>query len=182
MNTLMNPYEPSKYASSDVSVRAGAPIRLFGWIMWPVLLASNIAGPVVLAFPMTEATGRWGMGVAVVSFLILGWILCGYRPAVARKILLGAPFIAISQLLPVLHLMLGVFAIEMANRLGVASPANDFAVECITHESGGFLVTGIVGIGLLLSAHACGSLFEWAMPGRWYWASKTPQSHANIGQ
>lgn len=182
MNTWMNPYEPSKYASSAASERAGAPITLFGWIMWPVLLASNIAGPVVLAFPMTEAAGRWGMGVAVVAFLILGWILCGYRPAVARKLLLGAPFVAISQVFPVLHIILGALAIEMANRLGVASPANDVAVESITHELGGFMVTGIVGMGLLLAAHACGSLFEWAMPGRWYWASKMPQSRTNIGQ
>jgi hypothetical protein len=180
MTSPSNPYEPATHASSASVERVGEPISLLGWIMWPLLLIANLAAPIVLAMPVTESAGRWGMGAAIVVFLALGWVLCGQWPALARRLLLGAPFIAISQVFPILHFILGAIAIEIANRLGVASPANDLALENITGESGGLLVTGIVGFGLLLAALACGSLFEWAMPGRWYWASKPPNSRPNV--
>jgi hypothetical protein len=182
MNSPSNPYEPATHASSAAVDRIGEPISLFGWIMWPLLLIANLAVPIVLAMPVTESAGQWGMGAAIVAFLALGWVLCAHWPAVARRLLLGAPFIAISQVFPILHFILGAIAIEIANRLGVASPANDLASENITYESGGFLVTGIVGFGLLLAALACGNIFVWAMPGRWYETSKPPQSRSNVPQ
>ncbi len=128
---------------------------LLAW--WPVLLAVNLVVPLALGWSMLEARGKLGVAVAVAMFAVAGWLLCLFVPQVARRLMVGSIFVAASQLIPVLQLVLGIFAFAIAVQFGHAITGDDIAeASQITTEIGGFLVTTIVGTGLAVCSLSIG--------------------------
>ena len=97
-----------------------------------------------------------------------GWTLCYVSPPVARRLIVGGMMTAVSQVFPILHLILGVIALGIAGRLGSATPGDDVPIDKISSELGGFFVTLLVGGGLLICAGAIGLVLGWLLPARWF--------------
>ncbi|MBW3600364.1 MAG: hypothetical protein KY475_24250 [Planctomycetes bacterium] len=160
-----NPYEsPRQIANSEEGPLGNTGgIDKFAIIAWPVVFGLNIIIPAWFGWAVTGEHGRIGLCLASALFLASGWVLCYVRPAITRRLILGALVFAPSQFIPVVQIVAGIIAFIIAGALGLTGPDNDEP----TGEFGGFVITFIVGGILLMFAGVIGWIVGLILPQSW---------------
>ena len=135
---------------------------------WTFVFGANLIVPLLFGWGLTQDHGRTGMLVALVGFLSAGWAFCFSRPIAARKLIAGSVITGVSQVFPVLHIIAGTMALEIALRFGFVA-INDASPmgHDVSGEAGGFLLTLIVGCTLLVCAAGAGQLLGFLLPASW---------------
>jgi hypothetical protein len=157
----LNPYSPPIVESANFATRkpkVGPPVKGFV-VFWLIVFASNLVVPLIFASSLIQQSGRIGMMVAVVLFLIAGWYFGVRFPKIRSRMLAGGSIVAVSQLFPVHHIIAGFIAFEVTRLAGGAiAPTDDEPFGKIATEFGGFLCTSVTGAILLTIAMAIGWL------------------------
>ncbi len=131
-------------------------------IAWPILFIANMVIPLYFGLSLTERPGRLGMLMGACLLLALGWLVCFYKPRIARITIWGSVLTAASQPFPILHALLGLLGVYMLESMG-ASHVGVGQIDALE----AFLLTLFVGIGLLTSALGLGTLLSLVLPKRW---------------
>ena len=155
MDTQSNPYE------SPAEVVDGPPsearrISRAMWV-WPILFSVNLVVPLFLGWGVVENEGRLGLLVALILMLGVGWAVGYWRPQTLRLLMAGGVITAISQMFPVLHFFFGIAAMSVAELMGLT---NDIYGDgpSLVGALRGFVITLIVGLGMMLVALGFGVL------------------------
>ncbi len=155
--TQQNPYAAPQEASSlPKPVVQPDSTDLVAVIAWPFVFLLNMIVPLMFGLDLTARTGRTGMWIASLLLLVLGWIYCGRKSFLGRRLVLGSIFTALSQAFPILHLILGMIAFGIMRSLGGAHPGDDIQREEITGEFSAFVMTLMVAVPLLVLAQCIG--------------------------
>lgn len=155
---MTNPENPYRAPESDTTaggIRSGDLDRN-AFIMWAIVFGLNMVLPLLFSVEVTQHHGRFGMGAASLVLLIAGWVLCALSARTARKLILGAVIVALTQFFPILQIVAGsvsmgiAASIQQADGGGGDSGRDEVGFPEITSELGGFMVTMLVG-GILLA-------------------------------
>lgn len=166
-----NPYQaPTLIASADHTPRAQASDRLdlLAVLGWPIVFLANLAVPVLAGWGIVFDEAIAGCGIAITAQLLAGWSLCFLWPSAARRLLLGAVFTGLSQIIPVLHAIAGLVGFIVADLMGQVANDQDMGPGTLRTLGGGFLVTFVTGGVLLTCAGIGGFLVSLALPRRWF--------------
>lgn len=125
--------------------------RHFGWV---VALACNLPLPLVLGWSGAGAPGRAGIVAAIVLVWLLGHVGIRLCEREADTLLLGSVCTAVLQFFPVVHLIAGVAAIGLTERLDPHTTAGRVS------GVGGFVATTLTAALLLFAAYVCGLAFR----------------------
>ena len=168
MEEGLNPYQSTSTIAGPVVPLDGEVLRpdWFAIAAWPCLFMLNMVFPLLMGWMMTSQKGRIGLGAASLIWLILGWLLCYYKPDYARRLLIGSVLTACSQVFPVLHIILGFIGIFVAEIVGGRITDTDMGPGLFANEIGAFIVTFVVGGGLIIMAGGIGAFIGLFMPKR----------------
>ncbi|MEX1222975.1 MAG: hypothetical protein WEA31_00360 [Pirellulales bacterium] len=165
---MTNPYASPE--SSDASAaqdgRIARRIDTFAVFAWPIVFGVNLIVPALFGAEVTDEQGALGMMAACIMWLVLGWSLCLLHAPFARRLIVGSVLTALSQVFPIIHLIAGMFAIDIATALGLHL-GQDHPVGNVTSEFGGFFVTLLVGGILIACAVVAGLVAGVVLPSRW---------------
>ena len=137
-------------------------------IGWPLVFCMNMVVPLLIGLGLTNASNRIGLFLASASLFALGWIGCYRSPRFARKLIVGAGAIAISQVFPVLQIVAGFFALAVAEKSGMSRYDDNLPTGSELSDVGGFVVTLIVGCILLGFSLIIGLVLSSLLPSRWF--------------
>ena len=170
MNEDENPYQPVLFQSDPESQTQSDQKRIdrFAMIAWPVVFGLNLILPWFLSLGLTQRHGRFGVEGALAVLLVCSWSLCYLVPYVARRLIFGSIFTALTQLFPVVQIYAGVIAISLAKKIGMMNYDDDMQLGSTLSETGGFVVTTIVGGIILGFAFVSGALLTFILPARWF--------------
>jgi hypothetical protein len=157
MQNELNPYQAPEAADSP-DVSPDVPKRgltRFALIGWPAALAANLPAPLMLGLIITERAGRWGMMLAILVFLGLGYLFCYSWPAWSRRFIGVSFLVALTQFVPIFHMLAGAFALAIVEHLPFVGRFDNEGLDdgfhdAINNELGGFVATFIVGSLLCL--------------------------------
>ena len=157
-----NPYTPpaevdlaGSLAQSEPSV---SPRKLRNLLVaWPVVLGLNLIVPLLVASELLGTRGWTGVVVAIVVNLLVGFWLCHVLPGLMKRLIVGAAVVALSQLVPVLHLIAGMIAFVVGESIGLIEESELNGPEIGTAISGGVLTTLTGGV-LMVASIAIGSV------------------------
>lgn len=141
-----------------------------GMFSWSLLFVANLILPLGFGSQFIKAHGRTGTMLATALIFIGGLCLCWWGPVVARNLRIGSVVTALSQIFFVLHVVLGLIALEVTDQFGLMLNAADGVGEA-NSQLGGFILTMIVGGSLLGCAGGIGAVFGLLMP------SHSPGNH-----
>lgn len=167
MNAEANPYLAPGAERGPIS-EGNKPKTLSGILLvaWPFVFVANMILPMLFGWDLLEKAGFAGVLCATLTLLILGWVLIAVGPSVGKRLIVGSIFMALLQFFPVLHIILGVIAFEVTAYLGQATEMNDLQSASIDTELGGFIITAMVGLGLLVTAAGMGTILYLILPKR----------------
>lgn len=169
----LNPYAAPQAELQPVDTRQqrSAKTSLRSWL---IVFLVNLPLPTLIGSQMCDRNGRLGMLAMVVLMLLLSSWLVVAKPWIGRRLIAGGVGVAISQGLPILHLMIAVAVTFFVEAFGLYTPPPP--VDYMDGP-GGFLeffiqysppammfLTFFVGLGLMLAAFACGWLPIFADP------------------
>jgi hypothetical protein len=133
------------------------PQYLAWW--WTGVYAANLLLPLTIGVLMT--TGKGGGVVGMLGAVVVGWLVglagCFHLPRATEAVTVGGMYVAMFQLLPVLHLAAGLLAlvawVKVSGGVGGGSP---FQPPGWRAELGGFGVAVLTAVPLLLLAWVLG--------------------------
>ena len=182
MVTEANPFQPPALENARIGKRTSP-----GWlqntllIVWPFIFGANMIIPLLVGWEMIAEVGAIGAGLASLLLLLLGWVLFYVWPAFATRMSIGAIFTAILQVFPIVHFIFGLIAFGITVELGQAIDISDDSGPGITTELGGFLITSLMGLMLLLLSLGFGVLVlfvvNWRKPLVGNESSQGPERH-----
>ncbi|QEH35324.1 hypothetical protein OJF2_38750 [Aquisphaera giovannonii] len=163
--TDFDPYAPPAHAGSGEAIRRlVGPRTALGWI---AVFLLNMIVPLLFGWSMTREGGRVGMAAAILTLFATGCWICTARRQLASPLLLGAAFVGLSQVFPLLQILAGSAGMVAATALRVAEN-NDDALPRVIGEAGGFVVTLVTG-GLLMAASLVAGLsLRMLTPAHWW--------------
>ncbi|TWT73472.1 hypothetical protein Pla123a_38080 [Posidoniimonas polymericola] len=164
-----NPYQSPSVAADPPVPRAALWDR-FSVVGWPVVYALNIIVPLMFGWGMTEQAGRVGMFVAMAVVLAGGWWLAPRHAWVGRRLIVGAVITALSQVIPILHIYIGMASIAIVTSVGslVAGEPLDAPLSGpLRSETAGFAVTVLVGGSLIVCSLVFGLVLGLLLPRKW---------------
>ena len=95
-----------------------------GW--WTLVFAANMPVPVFLGLMAVGSDGgAWGLFGGLVVLYWIGFALCLFRFRVGRSLVLGGVIVALSQLVPIMHVFCGSFGLTMWDEIGGQSFFSD---------------------------------------------------------
>ncbi len=127
---------------------------------WTWVFALNLIVPLMFGRSFTDQAGRIGMAAAIALLWYLGDRLCTMGEAVARALVIGGLFVALTQPWPFPQVIAGSIALEVAAALGQAT-LPDSSPPIIGTELGGLVATGLTGVILMGVAGLVGALVCW---------------------
>ena len=166
-----NPYEAPQSAAPKVAPRP-VPWRLY--IGWTFALAANLVVPLGLGWEMAARVGRVGIGIAVVMLWVLGLVACGPQRKAMRIIAAGSILTALSQFVPVLQFLAGIFGLGVASlmeRLAGVKPVvgePHSSTPAVTSEFAGFVATMVTAGLVLVAAFVSGLILRVMTPTQWW--------------
>ncbi|WP_145268890.1 hypothetical protein [Tautonia plasticadhaerens] len=166
-----NPYEPPSTRPGADRPRFAFPARRRRVGAVAVFLL-NLSLPLAVGLPMGDAGARIGM-MAAAGILGVSWVAsCARCPRLALVLIPGGLAVALSQVVPILHLLAG----DVARIIGIAAGCVDESPDPLGIEmgfkdrvlgpAGGLLVGSVMGLLLMLAASVLGLLFRLRNPGR----------------
>lgn len=168
-----NPFEPSEL-TQEVTRPIGRAVHspLILSIQWTVVVLCNLIVPLLFGWSMANDRGHLGIVCAILIALIIGYIGSIYMPLFVLITTRGALFIAMTQVVPVLHSMIGLFSIAFLRLANVIT--SDLIRGPQTGFWGGFFLTAMTGTILMSLSCLLGFLFRLFTPDRW-WLAKRPE-------
>lgn len=169
-----NPYEPSEL-TQEVTRPIGrvvySPLVLS--IQWTVVVLCNLIVPLLFGWSMANDRGHLGIVCAILIALIIGYIGSIYMPLFVLITTRGALFIAMTQVFPLLHFIIGLYSIAFLRLANVTT--SDLIRGPQTGFWGGFFLTAMTGTILISLSCLLGFLFRLFTPGRWWLAKRPPE-------
>lgn len=169
-----NPYEPSEL-TQEVTRPIGrvvySPLVLS--IQWTVVVLCNLIVPLLFGWSMADDRGHLGIVCAILIALIIGYIGSIYMPLFVLITTRGALFIAMTQVFPLLHFIIGLYSIAFLRLANVTT--SDLIRGPQTGFWGGFFLTAMTGTILISLSCLLGFLFRLFTPGRWWLAKRPPE-------
>ena len=171
---MTNPENPYRAPESDTTagaIRSGDLDRN-AFITWAIVFGLNMVLPLLFSVELTQHHGRLGMCAASLVLLIAGWVLCALSARTARKLILGAAIVALTQFFPILQIVTGSVSMGIAASFQLADGGggdldpDEGGFPEITSELGGFMVTILVGGILLTFASLIGLVLSLVFPQR----------------
>jgi hypothetical protein len=156
----INPYQPPK--TSDTARRPSGDANDTGqmiYLAWFAVFVFNLAVPLLFALSITRESGRIGMSIAMVLLLATGCWICATSRNAGWSIVVGGIATGLSQAVPVLQMIAGIFGLAAAQILGAATMGDDERPDRIS-ELGGFVVTLVTGAILMTTGAGVGLLFQ----------------------
>ena len=148
--SIDNPYAPP---ASDLAPTVPPPAERPSRTPWVIGFAVNLIVPTLFAAMVLAPLGWLGMIVAALTLLMVGLMILKARPAWTWGATTGAFLVAATQLLPMLQMMVGAFAVGAACVVtGTDStPFDDDADPMPTQLGPGtaFLATTLGGLALM---------------------------------
>jgi hypothetical protein len=127
---------------------------------WTGLYAANLVIPLLIGRVATAYGGGLGMLSAVVAVWAAGLVVCARTVRLSGILFYGAGVVALCQMVPVLQIVAGYFALRAWSAVGGALDEGG-----VKSEVGGFAVTLMTAQPLLLAAFVFGGghrlLVEW---------------------
>lgn len=123
----------------------------FAIIGWPIALGANLPIPLLCGIALTELAGRWGMWLAILLILGLGYLVCYNWPRLSRRLVSASLLVAVTQFIPILQIVAGSIALQVVAQLPFVAGVSidEHGPERIVSERAGFAVTLLVGVSLL---------------------------------
>jgi len=165
-NPYQSPAEPKTVSNED-----SFKTRTFlGWCgIWMLVLGLNLPIPLLLATSVTDGNSWIGIGAALLLVVAMGVVLTIVYPKAIEALSNGGILTAASQLIPILHLFFGEFALQVCADLGLTQNPDDF-MERVYEPTGGFLATLLTAMPLLMIAFCLGFVIaQWKA-----WRTKHP--------
>lgn len=167
-----NPYEPPMSLAGKSRPVAAKKDRA-GWrlyVVWGTVFAFNMALPLLIGWQMTEEHGRLGLLAAVAILFVLGCCLCASDRRFAIILIVGAVFVGLSQVIPILQAVAGVIGLVMGQVVGGVEPHKsvDVTFREVINDLGGFVAMFVTGGILMGASAACGVLVRKFTPDRWW--------------
>ena len=155
----LNPYEaPSAHSPLPV---AQSPSTFFQKPVvvqsaWLLAVAINLPMPLMLGFDATsDGAARLGMPIGIVTVYGIGVWICLHRAEVMWRLIVGSIFTALTQIWPVLHMLVGIVAMGISKL--IFDPGREREqIEAIPEV---VFTTLLTGIGLILPSLAMGLIF-----------------------
>lgn len=115
------------------------------------MVVLNIPVPLMLGAATCDGWANLGMPAGILLVAVVGYVLCNSYPIPMRNLSRGSIVVAISQLMPLLHIYVGSFAVRLCS--GFDGDGNLDGWLQVT------LATIITGLGLILPSLAFGYIF-----------------------
>jgi hypothetical protein len=165
-----NPFEPPKTGDDFQSPpqRVVASPLVMG-LEWTAALLFNLIVPILIGWGLTDSNAKIGVVAAVALILLVGYLACKYHPLLMLFTIRGSIFVGVSQIIPALHLLMGLISLQFLEILGLI--AKDGA-PALTGFLMGFLMTLAIGLQLLIISLGLGLILRLITPDRW-WLAKT---------
>jgi hypothetical protein len=128
---------------------------------WSLVFALNLPVAAFYGWALTERSGRLGMMAATAALWAAGLVACSRPGRLRLALVIGALPIAATQLLPILQIVAGSFALSAWSSLIRLPETAGF--DAPLSEAGGFAVTLLTGLPLMAAALAVGSITCWAL-------------------
>lgn len=152
----INPYEaPSAHSPLPV---AQSPSTFFQkpWVVqsaWILAVAINLPVPLMFGFSFTAAgAARLGMLIGIAVVYGTGVWICLHQASVMWRLIVGSVFTALSQIWPMLHMLVGIVAMGISKFIFDADRERD-QIEAIPEV---VLTTLLTGIGLIVPSLVMG--------------------------
>ncbi len=159
MEQDINPYEaPSAHSPRPV---AQSPSTFFQKPLvvqsaWFLAVAINLPAPLMFGFSFTTAGApRLGMLIGIAAVYGTGVWICLHRAEVMWRLIVGSLFTALSQIWPMLHMLVGIVSMGISKFIFDADRERD-QIEAIPEV---VLTTLLTGIGLILPSIVMGLVF-----------------------
>ena len=116
-----NPYSPPAEIGSKPSQQEKSDQRRERRLVvgWYVVFAVNLIVPGLLAINLVDRRGGLGVMIVAFAFLIAGRWACSAHPQFAKRLVVGAAIVAVSQLFPILQIISGLTAVELLSAFGL---------------------------------------------------------------
>lgn len=110
------------------------------WILaWTVAYAANLIIPLYFGLLVCGKTESWlGMAMGVLVWWALPAPICFWSGRIRVALVIGAGFVAITQFIPMIHLIAGIVAIDLWQRFSETDQLNSFTA--------GFSITMMTGL------------------------------------
>ena len=155
----LNPYQaPSAHSPLPV---AQSPSTFFQKPVvvqsaWLLAVAINLPMPLMLGFDATsDGAARLGMPIGIVTVYGIGVWICLHRAEVMWRLIVGSIFTALTQIWPVLHMLVGIVAMGISKL--IFDPGREREqIEALPEV---VFTTLLTGIGLILPSLVMGLIF-----------------------
>jgi hypothetical protein len=165
-----NPYAPPNpgddFQSTPQRVVASPLVMGLGWT---AALLFNLIVPVLIGWSLTDSNAKIGALAAIAMILLAGYVACNYFPLLMLFTLRGSIFVGVSQIIPALHLLMGLISLQFLASLGLI-PAD--GAPTLTGFVMGFIMTLAIGLQLLIISLGLGLILRLITPDRW-WLAKS---------
>ena len=155
----VNPYEaPSAHSPLPV---AQSPSTFFQkpWVVqsaWFLAVVINLPMPLILGLDATaDGAARLGMPIGIVTVYCTGVWICLHRAEVMWRLIVGSIFTALTQIWPIVHMIVGLVAMGISKLIFDANRERE-QIEAIPEV---VLTTLLTGIGLILPSLVMGLIF-----------------------
>lgn len=167
-----NPFAPSTLGTSETlpSQRVVAST----WVMsleWIAVVLFNLIAPLFIGWGMIDLAARFGVASAVVLVLGIGTLFCIQYPLLMLFTIRGAVLVGLTQVIPVLHFIVGIFSAAFLTACGMI-PADQAPPRLAEGFVGGFLLTTVMGAQLLILSLVIGLLMRLVTPDSWWLAKE----------
>ena len=120
---------------------------------WFLAVALNLPMPLILGFDATaDGAARLGMPIGIVTVYGTGVWICLHRAEVMWRLIVGSLFTALTQIWPVLHMLVGIVAMGISKFIFDANRERE-QIEAVPEV---VLTTLLTGIGLILPSLVMG--------------------------
>lgn len=134
-----------------------------GW--WTLVFVGNLPVPLIMGLVATRCGGRIGLFGGMAAVYWVGVVLTGFRFRLGQPLTLGGVWVAVFQLLPVLHLGSGYLAWWVWGRVSgveLGSPDPEFdGSHLLTHNVGAFGIALVAALPLVSVAVLVDTFERW---------------------
>jgi hypothetical protein len=155
----INPYEaPSAHSPLPVAQSSSTFFQKRAVVQtaWFFAVLINLPIPLMFGFSFTaEGAARLGMLIGIAAVYGTGAWICLHRPEEMWRLIVGSVFTALSQIWPILHMLVGMVAMGISKFLFNAGRETD-QIDAIPEV---VLSTLLTGIGLIIPSLVMGLIF-----------------------
>jgi len=155
----INPYEAPSANSPLPAAQSPSIFFQKPWVVqsaWFLAVAINLPVPLMFGFSLTAVgAARLGMLIGIAAVYGTGVWICVHRAEVMWRLIVGSVFTALSQFLPMLHMLVGIVAMGISKFIFDPDRERD-QIEAIPEV---VLTTLLTGIGLILPSIVMGLIF-----------------------